>query len=171
MKDDHYELMNIRAYAPAPSLQQGVECLKPSNPKDAIGIDKVPLSTVPLPVLMEIGLGMAEGAIKYGRHNYRAVGVRSSVYFDAAIRHLFAFWEGEDIDPDSGISHVSKCIATLVVLRDAMIQKKLTDDRPPASPKEWIKEMNAAMQKLRDKYRGQEMAHCYTEAENPSGNK
>jgi hypothetical protein len=104
---------------------------KPSNPKDLVGVKKAPLSTVPLPVIAELGVAMAEGMVKYGRHNYRAVGVRASVYFDATMRHMFSWWEGEDIDPDSQLSHVTKAIASLCVLRDAMMQGKLTDDRPP----------------------------------------
>lgn len=76
---------------------------------------------------------MLEGTAKYGRHNYRAIGVRGSVYYDATMRHLFSWWEGEDIDPDSGLSHVTKAICSLVVLRDAMMQGKFTDDRPPVS--------------------------------------
>ena len=61
---------------------------KPTNPKDAIGIKKVPFSTVPARVIAEIGLAMLEGAAKYGRHNYRVSGVRASVYYDAAMRHI-----------------------------------------------------------------------------------
>jgi hypothetical protein len=76
---------------------------------------------------------MMEGAVKYGRHNYRAVGVRSSVYFDAAMRHLGSWWEGENIDPDSQLSHIDKAIATLFVLRDSMLQGNLVDDRPLSS--------------------------------------
>ena len=107
--------------------------IKDTNPKDAIGISKAPLSTVSAAVLMEVGVAMLEGASKYGRHNYRAAGVRASVYYDALMRHAMAWWEGEDLDPDSGMSHITKAIATLVVLRDAMIQDKFTDDRPPRS--------------------------------------
>lgn len=107
---------------------------KPSNPKDIVGVRKAPMSTVSAPVLAEVGVAMLEGACKYGRHNYRAVGVRSSVYYDATMRHLMVWWEGEDIDPDSGMSHITKAITSLVVLRDAMIQGKVEDDRPPASP-------------------------------------
>lgn len=106
---------------------------KPSNPKDAIGIRKAPMSTVSAAVLAEVGVAMLEGAAKYGRHNYRAVGVQSSVYYDATMRHLMAWWEGEDTDPDSGMSHITKAITSLVVLRDAMIQGMLTDDRAPRS--------------------------------------
>ena len=107
--------------------------VKNTNPKDAIGISKAPMSTVSAAVLMEVGVAMLEGASKYGRHNYRAAGVRASVYYDALMRHAMAWWEGEDLDSDSGMSHVTKAIATLVVLRDAMLQDKFTDDRPPRS--------------------------------------
>lgn len=106
---------------------------KATNPKDAIGIGKAPMSTVSAAVLAEVGVAMLEGASKYGRHNYRAAGVRSSVYYDATMRHLMAWWEGEDTDPDSGMSHITKAITSLVVLRDAMIQGMCTDDRPPRS--------------------------------------
>ena len=115
--------------APAPDDH----LLKDTNPKDAIGISKAPMSTVPAAVLAEVGVAMLEGACKYGRSNFRIAGVRASVYYDATMRHLMAWWEGEDTDPDSGMSHITKAITSLVVLRDAMIQGMCTDDRPPRS--------------------------------------
>lgn len=136
---------------------------KPTNPKDAFGIKKASLSTVPSPVLMEVGIGMQEGACKYGRHNYRAIGVRGSVYYDATVRHLMAWWEGEDIDPDSGLSHVTKAICSLVVLRDAMMQDKFNDDRPPKS-KPWLPALNGASEVLFNKYPSP--VKPYTEADN-----
>jgi hypothetical protein len=111
---------------------------KDTNPKDAIGCKKPPLSTVPMPVMFEVGAALLEGACKYRRHNFRVVGVRSSIYFDATMRHLSQWWEGEDIDKDSGLNHVSKAIASLVVLRDAMMQGKVNDDRPPRANEEWM---------------------------------
>ena len=96
---------------------------------------------------------MLEGARKYGRHNYRVSGVRASVYYDAVVnRHLADFWEGEDIDPDSGLSHITKAIAGLVVLRDSMIQGNWIDDRPPPSPPGWLAEMNAKAAAIVAKY-------------------
>lgn len=114
---------------------------KPTNPKDALGIKRFAFSVIPMQVIAGVGLAMLEGALKYGRHNYRAIGVRSSVYFDAALRHIVRWWEGEDIDPDSGLHHIDKCIASLVVLRDAIYMSKLNDDRPPAVP-EFATEFN-----------------------------
>lgn len=106
---------------------------KPTNPKDSLSIRRAPLSTVPANVIAELGVAMLEGAVKYGRHNYRDAGVRASVYYDATMRHLMAWWEGENIDRESGLSHITKAIASLVVLRDAMMQEKVEDDRPPES--------------------------------------
>ena len=106
---------------------------KDTNPKDAVAIAKPPTTTVPLNVMAEVGVAMLEGARKYGRHNYRVIGVTAGVYIDATKRHLDSWWEGEDVDPDSDLSHITKAISSLVVLRDAMLNDMVMDDRPPKS--------------------------------------
>lgn len=106
--------------------------VKDTNPKDAVGTKKWrQYCTVPTTILWELGVAMLEGARKYGRHNYRIAGVRASVYVDAAKGHIDQWWEGEDIDEESKLNHITKAVASLVVLRDAMIQNKWVDDRPP----------------------------------------
>jgi hypothetical protein len=132
--------------------------VKATNPKDVVGIRKAPMSTVPANVLAEVGVAMLEGASKYGRHNYRAVGVRGSVYYDGTMRHLMGWWEGEDIDADSGLSHITKAIASLVVLRDAMIQGKFTDDRPPRSVP-FYPALNAGAGDVIDRYADRNPTH------------
>jgi hypothetical protein len=147
---DEHEALTFHAIPPA-----GV---KATNPKDMIGTRKAPLSTVPMGVVVEMGVGMLEGAAKYGRHNYRCAGVRASVYFDALMRHMVAWWEGEDLDPDSGLSHVTKALCTLAVLRDAQMQGMVTDDRPPRSA-DFYKAMNAASAAMLDKHAGKDPRH------------
>lgn len=137
---------------------------KDTNPKDAVGIRKAPLSTVPGNVIAEIGVAMLEGASKYGRHNYRVAGVRASVYYDAALRHLIAWWEGEDIDPDSGMSHITKLLACMTVLRDAMHQDMWTDDRPPSS-KPFYPQLNHNSADILDRYADKKPFH-YTKGWN-----
>ena len=100
---------------------------------------------------MEAGLVKLHGDLKYGRYNWREAGVRASVYYDAALRHLAAWYEGEDIDPDSGIHHIAHAITGLAVLRDSMIQGNWVDDRPPPSKNGWIKEFNDLAAKMIDK--------------------
>lgn len=132
---------------------------KPTNPKDAVGIRKAGLSAVPSQPLYLLGLAMLEGARKYGRHNYRAAGIRYSVYYDAMMRHMQAWWEGEDIDPDSGLPHPAKAMACLVVLLDGMLVGNATDDRPPAYPDGWMKQLHEAAGKIIDKHPNSKAPH------------
>ena len=129
-----------------------MEKKKETNPKDAVGVAKVPMSTVPSAPIMELGLAMMEGARKYGRHNYRTAGIRYSVYYDAALRHLMDWYEGTDVDPDSGLSHITKAMACLVVLRDGMIHGNAIDDRPPRMKEGWQQELNKKAAEIIEKY-------------------
>ncbi|MER9833415.1 DUF5664 domain-containing protein [Mesorhizobium sp. M0145] len=129
--------------------------LKVSNPKDNIGIRKWrQFAAVPLTVIAEIGVGMLEGHLKgYRRHNFRVAGVRASVYVDAAIGHIMQWWEGEDLDPDTGLSHITKAMCSLVVLRDAMIQAMLNDDRPPKGNLDQVRaDLKAVVDSMFEKY-------------------
>jgi len=117
--------------------------VKDSNPKDGCGAKKPPLSYIPRPVLYEVGNALFEGSRKYGAFNWRIAGVRASIYQDACGRHLDAWVEGQDLDPDSGIHHISKAIAGLIVIRDAMICDKFVDDRPPSAPADWMEKAQA----------------------------
>ena len=139
--------------------------VKDTNPKDACGIRKVPYSVIPAPAMAEVGVALLEGALKYGRHNYRVAGVRASVYYDAVCaRHLALWWEGEDIDPDSGLHHITKAIAGLLVLRDSIMRGNWVDDRPPKSPEGWMTDLNKKASELIDKYPEPLPAHLATDA-------
>lgn len=146
------------AHLESPVAPTPTASLKPTNPKDACGVRKAPMSTVPASVLAEVGVAMLEGALKYGRHNYREVGVRASVYYDGTLRHMLAWWEGEDIDADSNLSHITKAIASLTVLRDTMMRGMVEDDRPPKTPGMYA-ELNKRAAELTDRYAGREVRH------------
>lgn len=124
---------------------------KLTNPKDAIGSNKMPFHLAPLtackvisqilsisensfiacyPVVkVALCLPFIEGALKYGRSNFRAVGVRASIYYDAFYRHINAFLAKEEIDLESGFPHLFKAIACQAVIVDAYLCNKLNDDR------------------------------------------
>lgn len=138
---------------------------KDTNPKAAVGVRKVPFSVIPFDVIAEVGLAMLEGSTKYGRHNYRAAGARASVYFDGTLRHLTQWWEGEDNDPDAaGVNHITKAIASLVVLRAAMLAGKFEDDRPPRTGINWPA-LNDQAGAIIDKY-ADKTPHHYTAKDN-----
>lgn len=102
---------------------------KPTNPKDSIGSNKLPLHLVPPSAKAYCALGLLEGACKYGRANWRNAGVRASIYYDAAGRHLDAWFEGQTNDPKTHIPHLANAIACLAILIDATEARMLIDDR------------------------------------------
>lgn len=109
---------------------------KDTNPKDAAAAvqGRVPLSLFPDTARVQGAMAFHEGACKYGRYNWRKSGVRASVYVDALERHMTSWWNGEEMDPDSGLPHLAKALACIAVLIDSKTCDKLTDDRPPRAP-------------------------------------
>jgi hypothetical protein len=66
--------------------------------------------------------------------NWRERDVSSSVYYDAAFRHLMSWWDGEDRAPDSKVHHLAHVMACCAILIDAEINGNLHDDRPTPGP-------------------------------------
>lgn len=104
---------------------------KETNPKDAVGATKVPLHLWPTTASAMGSIALLNGALKYGRANWRVIGVRASIYFDACQRHLAAWFEGEETDED-GVPHLASALACLAILVDAKAAGKLDDDRQVA---------------------------------------
>lgn len=108
------------------------EQVKLSNPKDSIGDTKVPLWLCSPIAKAHWALGQFAGMLKYGAWNWRAAGVRSSVYLSAMERHIDAYKSGEEFDPVDGSHHLGNVMACCAILLDAQAAGKLTDDRPPS---------------------------------------
>ncbi|MEP3248073.1 MAG: dATP/dGTP diphosphohydrolase domain-containing protein [Sneathiella sp.] len=100
------------------------------NPKTAEGRKKTPLHLIP-PIAMQAEAEvMGLGEKKYGAFNWRGHTVSASVYYSAAMRHLLAWYEGEEEDPESGQSHLAHVRACMGILLDADANDNLNDDRP-----------------------------------------
>lgn len=104
--------------------------LPDTNPKTRYGVQKAPMHLIPPPALLAEADVFGLGAKKYGPYNWREHAVSASVYQAAALRHLMAWWEGEDSDPESGQSHLAHARACLGILLDAGSRGMLNDDRP-----------------------------------------
>jgi hypothetical protein len=104
-----------------------------SNPKDIVGRLKPGLSNTPILPMFEIGKVMDNGAAKYGSYNWRSARISFSVYYNAALRHLARWWEGESLDTDSGYHHLAHVAANCIILLDAMACDRFDDDRPVIS--------------------------------------
>lgn len=143
LKDDrvsadglHVKELNAKAVE---IINQYPDCVDPflHLPADTKGFkvpveiaNNTPFNVLPWRIVMETALGMMEGGRKYGRHNYRKMGVRATVYYDASMRHCADFIEGTKIDKDSGLSHLTKALSSTQVMLDSMIMGNWIDDRP-----------------------------------------
>lgn len=104
---------------------------KLTNPKDHFGSRKVDISLVPFTMIISAARALLEGALKYGRFNWRICGVRASIYHSALQRHVAKWWNGQNHDKKTRVHHLDNAIACLAIIRDAELYGKLNDDRPP----------------------------------------
>lgn len=103
----------------------------PQNPKAirAQKDGKVPLEYLVYEVLADDARVQKHGADRYGIRNWRKDKILASTYEGAMLRHFTAWATGEDVDPDSGLPHLSHLRACCAVVLDAQRCDTLIDDR------------------------------------------
>ena len=90
---------------------------------------KTPWHLMPPDALNQIAQVLEFGAGKYGDRNWEK-GMNWSRPFAALMRHMWAWWRGEDRDPETGLSHLAHagcCILFLLTYQGHATGK---DDRP-----------------------------------------
>lgn len=90
--------------------------------------DKAPMELLSHKALLEIAKVFGHGAKKYGRYNYKA-GLDWTRVIGAAQRHIGAFNSGEDLDPESGFSHLAHAGCCVIMLLDYIRTHPEKDDR------------------------------------------
>ncbi len=101
-----------------------------TNPKTIAGQSKPSLALIPGPALVEIAQAFEDGARKYNSFNWREKSVPSMTYVNAALRHMYAWIDGEERSKDADVHHLAHAAACFCILLDAQIQQSLIDDRP-----------------------------------------
>ena len=70
-----------------------------------------------------------KGAKKYERGNYLKGGKPATEYIDCMLRHITAWQNGEDFDPESGCSHLGHVVWNALALCDFFHSHNCVDDR------------------------------------------
>lgn len=136
-----------------PKLFPEVASNKPTNPKDMVGVTKLMLNLCSPIAKAYWAMAQFAGMLKYGAWNWRAAGVRTSIYLAAMQRHLDAYMSGEEHDPVDGTHHLGNIMACAAILLDAKAAGKLTDDRPPVvGLRDVYSECETLMAKLKEQY-------------------
>ena len=126
-----------------------------ANPKDRIGQTKLDLGEFPTIAIVEGALAMEQGALKYGRRNFRYADVKASVYIAALKRHIHKYESGEDYDADTDgqVHHLGSVEACAAILLDAAHHGTLIDDREFSEfEADHIDEAQERVEALRRKY-------------------
>lgn len=89
---------------------------------------KPQMSNIPPEFLLEMAKVMTEGAKKYGKFNYKK-GNYMSVPYDSAMRHIFAFINGQNLDDETQCHHLAHAAVNLMFMYIYQKRNPEMDDR------------------------------------------
>jgi len=90
-----------------------------SNPGTKFDGEKIRLDLIPVKPLQLIGKVLTHGAAKYADRNWEK-GIDFNRMYGAVLRHLTAWFDGENTDPDSGLPHLAHALCCLMFLSEYM---------------------------------------------------
>lgn len=94
--------------------------------------DKPAITLLSRVFLVGVTRALMFGTKKYVKNNWRG-GMEWSRVLDAALRHILAWAEGEEVDPESGLSHLHHAACNLMFLSEYQERGVGIDDRWIAS--------------------------------------
>jgi len=83
--------------------------------------EKPRLYLLPPKTLVEVGKVLTYGAAKYDEHNWKKLDNLQNRYTGAALRHLFAHMDGEDLDEETNLDHLAHAICCLMFKLEAKL--------------------------------------------------
>lgn len=90
--------------------------------------NKPRLDLVSSKAIIKMSQVLTFGAKKYADHNWRK-GFKYSRLISATLRHIAAYNDGEDLDPETQLSHISHAMCCLMFLSELQETKPELDDR------------------------------------------
>lgn len=106
--------------------------LEPANKFDG---GKPPVDLFDPEFVLEVSRVLDFGAKKYTARNWEK-GMSWGRCYAALCRHLFAWWSGEDLDPESGLPHLAHAGCCLMFIARFRREQRYAqfDDRPKEEP-------------------------------------
>lgn len=128
-----YTLDGSKAYYTRPAVKEQKTGAAGGQKFDS---GKLRWALLPVDAVTEVVKVLMFGAGKYGDRNWEQ-GINYDRLYDAAKRHLEAWWAGEDVDPETGISHLAHCgCCVLFLLAFRLRGKDKTFDNRPTGLRE-----------------------------------
>lgn len=91
--------------------------------------DKPPLAYLPSAALREIAMVQAYGAAKYGTTDNFRQGMEVRRNLSCALRHIYEYLDGNDLDNESGRNHLGHAACRLMFVLQNLKDGNAIDDR------------------------------------------
>jgi hypothetical protein len=78
--------------------------------------DKLRWDLLPIECIEDLVKVLTMGAKKYAPNNWQLVDNAQERYYAAVLRHLSAWRQGEQVDPESGLSHLAHIMCNVTFL-------------------------------------------------------
>lgn len=135
-EDELQDIIGKSFSAQAPLAFDSIDVAPSSDGKIVEGFapkfdnNKVRVDLLPVNAMMDIAAVFTFGAKKYFANSYRSgETVVWSRTYGSILRHLFAFWNGQDTDQESGLHHLAHAGTQLMILMEHVSTKPEKDDR------------------------------------------
>jgi hypothetical protein len=93
--------------------------------------EKPKMHLLPPKAINEVAKVLTFGAQKYDEENWRKLEDLQSRYSSGALRHIFAHLDSEDLDPESGLSHLAHAICCLLFKLEIELENaKIEEEKP-----------------------------------------
>lgn len=123
-------MMDVQTMDAQAAAKKAIDETSPAIKFDS---EKPKMGLISSKFLEGLGITLTYGAIKYSAHNWRK-GMATSRYYDALQRHLMAWNDGEDLDPESGLPHLYHAACCLMFLSETVETHPKMDDRYKREP-------------------------------------
>ena len=93
--------------------------------------EKPKMNLLPPKAIVEISKVLTFGAEKYDAENWRKLDDLQNRYTAGALRHIFAHMDGEDLDPETNLSHLAHAMCCLLFKLEIELENaKIEEEKP-----------------------------------------
>jgi hypothetical protein len=96
--------------------------------------EKPRMYLLPPKTLLEVSKVLTFGAAKYDEHNWKKLDNLQNRYTGAALRHIFAHMDGEDLDPETGLDHLAHALCCLMFKLEAKLENGESEEEGLRKP-------------------------------------
>ena len=93
--------------------------------------EKPKMNLLPPKAIVEISKVLTFGAAKYDAENWRKLDDLQNRYTAGALRHIFAHMDGEELDPETNLSHLAHAMCCLLFKLEIELENAKSEEERP----------------------------------------